>query len=69
MNGYPLQYRKNIFKKYYKIPGQSQESAGLGLYIAQQIVQSLSGKIGFESSKTKGTTFWFELPLEEKTEI
>ncbi len=65
----PLQYRKNIFKKYYKIPGQSQESAGLGLYIAQQIVQSLSGKIGFESSKTKGTTFWFELPLEEKIEV
>jgi len=66
-NPIPSEYRKNIFKKYFKAPGQSQESAGLGLYIAQQIVQSLGGKIGFKSSDVQGTTFWFELPLEGET--
>jgi signal transduction histidine kinase len=62
----PLEHRKNIFKKYFKVPGQSQEGAGLGLYIAKQIIQSLGGKIGFKSSGKEGTTFWFEIPFAEQ---
>ncbi|MBY0501512.1 MAG: HAMP domain-containing protein [Alphaproteobacteria bacterium] len=62
----PLEHRKNIFKKYFKVPGQAQEGAGLGLYIAKQIIQSLGGKIGFKSSEKEGTTFWFEIPFDEQ---
>lgn len=62
----PLEHRKNIFKKYFKISSQSQEGAGLGLYITKQIIESLGGKIGFISSEKEGTTFWFEIPLVEQ---
>jgi len=65
----PLVHRKNIFKKHFKVPGQSEERSGLGLYIAKQISQSLGGKIEFESTKKQGTTFWIDLPISpEKPE-
>ncbi|OJW52712.1 MAG: hypothetical protein BGO67_09640 [Alphaproteobacteria bacterium 41-28] len=60
----PLVHRKNIFKKHFKVPGQSEERSGLGLYIAKQITQSLGGKIEFKSAEKQGTTFWIDLPIE-----
>ena len=32
--------------------------------MSQQFVQGMGGKIGVESQRRKGSTFWFELPLE-----
>jgi len=42
-------------------PGQTRH-AGLGLYIARQIVELHQGSIDFESSAEAGTTFTVELP-------
>ena len=36
---------------------------GLGLAISQQLVGLMGGRIGIESTKGQGATFWFELPL------
>lgn len=59
----PIEHRKNIFKKHFKVPGQSEERSGLGLYIAKQITESLGGKIEFKSTEKQGTTFKVELPI------
>ena len=39
------------------------KGSGLGLNISKQIIEQMSGHIGFDTKIGKGTTFWFELPL------
>jgi PAS domain S-box-containing protein len=41
---------------------------GLGLAISKNIVESLDGQIGVDNSPGKGATFWFELPIADRTE-
>lgn len=44
------------------IPG-----AGLGLSICKRLTEQMNGRIGFESVRGEGTTFWVEFPMAAKS--
>ncbi|WP_198598574.1 sensor histidine kinase [Salinibacter altiplanensis] len=60
-----------IFERFYRVdPDRSRESGGtgLGLSIVKQILQAHGEDIHVESTKGRGTRFWFELPHEPEPE-
>lgn len=64
--GIPESLRNGIFKPFTSSgrEGTSREqSTGLGLSIAKDIVEKYSGEIWFESLEGKGTSFFVKLPL------
>ena len=42
---------------------------GLGLAISRDIIKSLGGKIGYRSTKEKGTTFFVEIPKDFESSL
>jgi signal transduction histidine kinase len=60
--GVPAEYQQAIFDKYVRVPGAPPGGAGIGLYIAREIVRAHGGDIGVESSSAQ-TMFWFTVPL------
>jgi NtrC-family two-component system sensor histidine kinase KinB len=57
-----------IFEPYAQSPEHSGEmgSAGLGLYIAKEIVEAHNGRIFAASSPGEGTTFTIDIPIREE---
>jgi signal transduction histidine kinase len=55
----------DLFKKFERL-GARQKGTGLGLVIAQSILQSHGGKIRVESAAGQGSTFSFVLPVSER---
>lgn len=59
--GISCEHLKKIFHKNYQVQ-DNPLGTGLGLYIAQTIVDAHNGKIWADSDPGKGTTFYFTLP-------
>ena len=61
--GVPRDYQQAVFDKYVRVPGAPAGGAGIGLYIAREIVRAHGGEIGVDSEPGKGATFWFTVKL------
>lgn len=64
--GIPAERLTHVFQKFYQVDTSLTREvggAGLGLSIAQALVEAHGGRIGVVSTPEVGTTFWFTLPL------
>jgi two-component system, OmpR family, heavy metal sensor histidine kinase CusS len=65
--GIALEDQSKIFERFYRVDkarSRDLKGAGIGLAIAQRIVQQHRGTISVQSSPGKGSTFLVELPLQ-----
>ena len=61
--GIPREERDRIFERFYRGRNSLEmEGFGLGLSIAQRMVEVMGGEIGVQSELGKGSTFWVRLP-------
>ncbi|WP_202406016.1 PAS domain-containing sensor histidine kinase [Hufsiella ginkgonis] len=67
--GIPEEAKSQIFDRYFRASHSSNEytGLGLGLYISAEIVKRHNGRIGVHSEPGKGSSFWFTLPLEDRS--
>lgn len=61
--GFPEEELKNIFKKFYRIPGTRTGGTGLGLSIAKGFIEAHGGTITAKNQKSGGAEFIIQLPI------
>ena len=65
--GIPAEHQKHLFEKFYQakhsLERQEEGGTGLGLAICKGIIDGHKGKIWYESTEGKGSTFHFSLPV------
>lgn len=65
--GIPLERQDQIFEEFSTIDTsftRKYGGTGLGLAITKRLVNSMGGRINFETTEGQGTTFWFEIEFE-----
>lgn len=61
--GIEEKYHRQVFDRYFQVPGDHQNGTGLGLAISKNFIEKQHGEIGVKSSLNQGSTFYFVLPL------
>jgi PAS domain S-box-containing protein len=65
--GIPAGFRETIFRRFERADNsdtRKKGGTGLGLSICKALVERMNGNIGFDSEPGKGSTFYFDLPLQ-----
>lgn len=68
--GIPRENQKKIFDKFYRAEDTSNrfQGLGIGLYICSEIISRHNGTFNVESEAGKGSTFYFTIPIGDKSE-
>ncbi|WP_294330519.1 ATP-binding protein [uncultured Chryseobacterium sp.] len=61
--GIDEKYHRQVFDRYFQVPGEHQNGTGLGLAISKNFIEKQHGEIGVKSSPNQGSTFYFALPM------
>ena len=62
--GIPEFQKHRLFEKFFRADNVNKsDGTGLGLYISRKIVETSGGKLWFESTEGKGSTFYFTIPV------
>jgi PAS domain S-box-containing protein len=65
-------FRSRVFEKFAQADASDSRQkggTGLGLAITKEFIERMGGRVGFDTSESKGTTFWCELPILETTPL
>jgi signal transduction histidine kinase len=68
--GVPEGQKDKLFQKFYRASNAKQERPngnGVGLFLVKRVIEDQGGKIIFESTQGKGSTFGFTLPIKAST--
>jgi len=63
--GIPDSFKDEVFEKFSKLErsvDMRKQGAGMGLALCKSLVESQGGRIWFDSTEGRGTTFYFEVP-------
>lgn len=66
--GVPKAAQKQLFTKFFRAENaqkQRPDGTGVGLYLAKMVVSGHSGRMVFQSTEGKGSTFGFRLPIKK----
>ena len=60
--GIPPESLPRVFERFFRVPGQTKQGAGLGLALAREIVVAHGGSIACTGTSGGGSDFHFLLP-------
>ena len=68
-HGIPDDKKARIFKPFERFDVDSSiiEGTGIGLTISKRLIEMMDGTLGFESQVGKGSFFYIDLPVSDKT--
>lgn len=67
--GIKPQDQKNLFEKFYRVPGTPAGGTGLGLSIVKSVIELHKGTIDYIANEPHGAKFVLQIPMKKQPEI
>ena len=70
-SGISIENQKRLFNLFVQVDGSMTRrhgGTGLGLALSKRLVELMKGSIGVESKEGEGATFWFNVPMQVKSD-